>query len=525
MDDKDLHRYATDPGFFIDHFVRKNELGQPFQLMDHEREFLRLAFTFDNDKRLPWDQVVYSAVKKSGKTFFQAVIILWWAFTQEAPNELIVTANDFEQVQARVFKTLLGLFRYNPNLAKSADITGRQITLSNGTTITAIASEYAGAAGSNHGFTGWDELWGYISEASRRLWEELTPVPTRRNSIRFISSYAGWENESGVLRDLYKQGVGPEEHPEGQGERLHPDLPIFCNRDARLIVMWDHEPRMPWQTDAYYAAQRRSLRPGTYLRLHENRWTTSESTFITPELWDPCVDAALSPPLPTRNISLYVGVDAGIRHDFAAVVTIYWKGDKLALGPFRIWRPSPSEPLDLEHTIEEYLRELAERYTLVSVLCDPYQLHRSITTLHAAGLPIAEFPQTTSNTTRMGQSLFDLLEGHNLKTYPSESLRAQALATVAIENSRGWRIAKERASRKIDAIVALAMACVAALDDAPPGGITEEELGRLEERVAVLQRAFDDVKSMENGKALADAKREYDEQRRAYIAARLQVWF
>ena len=34
---------------------------------------------------------------------------------------------------------------------------------------------------------------------------------------------------------------------------------------------------------------------------------------------------------------------------------------------------------------------------------------------------------------------------------------------MAVENPRGWRIAKEKASKKIDAIVALAMACVAAM--------------------------------------------------------------
>lgn len=52
----------------------------------------------------------------------------------------------------------------------------------------------------------------------------------------------------------------------------------------------------------------------------------------------------------------------------------------------------------------------------------------------------------------------------NLRLYPSEELRAQALHTVAVENPRGFRIAKEKASKKIDAIVACSMACVAALD-------------------------------------------------------------
>jgi phage terminase large subunit-like protein len=524
MDDKDLHRYAMDPAFFVDRFVRVNELGQPFRLMDHQREFLRLAFAFDDAGLLLWTTLVYGAIKKSGKTFLEALLALWWAYCHEAPNEIIAIANDLEQVQARAFKSMCGLIRYNPALARSAEVLTKQIILSNRTTITAIASEYAGAAGSNHGFTGWDELWAYTSEASHRLWEELTPVPTRRNSVRVVTTCAGWENESELLRALYKQGVGKEEHPDGQGERLHPTLPIFANQDARLLVYWDHEPRMPWQTPSYYAAQRRTLRPGTYLRLHENRWTTSESTFITPELWDPCVDPTLSPPLPTRSVSLFAGVDAGIKHDNAAVVTVYWKEDKLALGPFRIWRPSPSEPLDIEATIEEFVRELHERYDLASVLCDPYQLHRSITTLQAAGLPIAEFPQTTSNTTRMGQGLFDLLQGRNLRLYPSEALRGQALNTIAVETPRGWRIAKEKASKKIDAVVALAMAVTAALDDAPPAGPSAADLQRAEAQVATLTLAVQQCASGENLQALAAAKRDFSEKRRCYVGEHLGCW-
>ena len=203
-----------------------------------------------------------------------------WAYTQEPPNEIILTANDLEQVQGRAFKVAVGIIQHNPALARSAEITGREIRLSNGTTITAIASEYAGAAGSNHGFTGWDELWAYTSEASRRFWEELTPVPPRKNSLRLVTTYAGFEGESALLWDLYRQGVGTDEHPEGQGERLHPTLPIYGNRDGRLLVYWDHEARTPSQTPEYYAAQRRSLRPNAYLRLHENRWTTAEARFI-----------------------------------------------------------------------------------------------------------------------------------------------------------------------------------------------------------------------------------------------------
>ena len=470
---RNLERYKTDFVAFCDDFIHKNELGQPFKLMDHQREMFKLAFNFDENGRLPYQTIVDSCPKKSGKTAKNAAVMVWWGYTQEAPNEILIVANDLEQSIGRVYKSAVGIIRNNPDLERSAEIQARQTILSNGTVITPLASDWAGSAGSNHGAVSSDEIWAIIHEGSIRQWEELTAVPTRRNSIRYVSTYSGWEGESRLLWDLYLLGVGKEEHPDGQGERIHPELPIYANKEASLLVYWDHEPRMPWQTPEYYAAQKRSLRPGTYLRLHENRWAPSESVFITPELWDGCVDKERSPMLPQdretnrKRTPLFLGIDAGIKSDHSAVVGVYWEGEKLALAFHRIWKPTKSEPLDLELTIENYLREANHGYNLKRIICDPYQLHRSITTLKSAGLPIEEFPQTQANTTRMGQVLWDLLTGKNLLLYPSAGLRAQAMNCVAVETPRGHRISKEKAANKIDSIVALSMACVAALDKKP----------------------------------------------------------
>ena len=86
---------------FIDKLIKKNELGQPFSLSDHQREVLRLAFAFAQDGRLPWDTILYSCIKKSGKTTLNGPLTLAWGFTQEAPNEMLVFANDLEQTLAR----------------------------------------------------------------------------------------------------------------------------------------------------------------------------------------------------------------------------------------------------------------------------------------------------------------------------------------------------------------------------------------------------------------------------------------
>jgi hypothetical protein len=257
-----------------------------------------------------------------------------------------------------------GIIKFNPELKAEAEVQAKTIYLANGITLTAISGDYQGAAGRNHGLVSYDELWGYISESSMRLWEELTPVPTRKNSIRFISTYAGFEGESKLLWDLYRQVVSKDEHPEGQGERIHPDLPVYANRAARLFAYWDHEPRMAWQTQEYYDSQKRTLRPGAYLRFHRNLWATAEEIFITPQMWDPCVDQLCHPTTTTRE-PLFVGIDVGIKHDNAARVAVRWDeaGEKLILVSYRIWKPTPTEPLDLENTVEEDLRELNEQTT------------------------------------------------------------------------------------------------------------------------------------------------------------------
>lgn len=460
----DLERSARDPAAFIDRFIRRNELNQPFALMPHQREVLRLAFPFDADGRLPWSDIVFSCVKKSGKTTIDAMVTLWFAFTQEAPNDVKLCANDQEQSISRTFTTIKGLLKFNPELGTAADVRAQAIILANGTTITALANDYAGEAGANQGWSSWTELWAYTSESSRRLWEELTPVPTRRNSVRFVDTCAGFEGESVLLRQLYLLGVAPDAHPDGEGERLHPELPIYGNRAARLFVYWDHEPRMPWQTASYYAGQRRALRPSTYLRLHENRWTTAESVFLTPELWDPSVDPSHRPSLfgGGSGGTTFVGVDAATKRDTLGVAAVRWAGDRLELAWHRIWTPSPGAPVDLESSVEAFLRERAARER-IHVVFDPFQMARSAATLRRDGIRIDEYPQTPANLTLAGQALFDLLRERRLRLYPSEELRRQALNTIAIETPRGFRIAREKASRKIDAIVALAMACAAAI--------------------------------------------------------------
>ena len=372
---------------FFDRFITKNEAGQSFSLVAYQREILDRAFTFDAAGKLAYTTYIYSEPKKSGKTTVGAGVATWWAYTQEAPNEIFIVANDLDQAKSVTFRTVCGLIARNPTLAKRAKILKSEIRLDNGTVIKAIANDFAGAAGSRHGLVVHDEIWGYTSEASQRLFDELTPVPTRRNSIRFISTYAGFIGESELLWRLYLEGVGPQEHPDGRGTRIHTELPIYVSRESRIFTFWSHDPRMEWQTPEYYAEQRRTLRPEQFLRLHENRWTSSETRFITEEMYEACLDREHRPVLSGHPIQLYVGVDIGIKHDSSAVVAVIReKNGKPAVALHRIWKPSSEASVRLEDIVD-YLLELKRKYQVKAIVADPNQMLGVIQRLKERGPP------------------------------------------------------------------------------------------------------------------------------------------
>ena len=425
---------------------------------------------------LPWDTIIYSCIKKSGKTTSNGALTLWWALTQEAPNTCLLLANDREQTLSLAFSTIEGLIQYNLELQAECEVQSKTIYCANGTVIKALSSEYSTAAGSNHGWSSWDELWCYTSEGSRCLSEELTPVPTRRNSIRFVSTYAGYTQESELLEGLYQQVVR-------DGERIHPTLPIYANRQARAFAYWDTEPRMPWQTAEYYDSQRRTLRPATFARLHRNEWVSSEARFIEPEVYDACVEPSLREDL---TGSLFVGVDVGLKSDSTAIAAVRWDkfSDRLVLAGHKIWQPRPGETLDLGSTLEFFIRGLSQRAHIVKLIYDPSQAQRSMQMLREAWINCEELAQTQNNLSMATQTLYDFFINRQLRLYRAEDLRSHVLNASTKETERFLRLTKEHQKRKIDGCVALSFAILAAVRHGRPPDL--EDLRRYADQAETI---------------------------------------
>ena len=450
-----LGRWKRDPIAFTREFVRNPETGEPFELYPAEERFMREALTPRPDGSLAHPELLFSAPKKSGKTALAAMSVLYVIICLGGPYaEAYLVANDFDQAQGRVFQAIARIVEASPLLKQSAKVTAEQITFpSTGATISVLASDYAGAAGANPTITVFDELWAYTSERTQRLWDEMVPVPTRKVSTRLTVTYAGFEGESKLLEDLYKRGL--------HGTEIAPAL----YRQPGLLMFWSHAPVAPWQTTNWLEQMRGQLRPNAYLRLIENRWVTSESTFVPIEWWDACTDADLSPGLADPKLSVWCGVDASVSRDSTAIVacTFDQGAKKVRLVWHRIFQPSAKDPLDFEATIEKTLLELKRRFWVREVRFDPFQMQSVAQRLRNAGLPMVDFDQTVPNLTEESTNLYELIKGRNLIIYPDDELRLAVTRAVALEASRGWKISKEKASHKIDVVIALAQAALGAV--------------------------------------------------------------
>jgi phage terminase large subunit-like protein len=451
-----LERWRADPASFIETVLYDPETNQPFKLLDSERNFLKFAFKLNAAGKLLYPEQVYSCPKKSGKTAFgglhmlTTVLLFGGAF-----GEGYALANDFEQASSRVFLAVKRIVEASPLLRHEANITANKITFPNfrGATITAITSDYASAAGANPSISVFDESWAYTSERSRRLFDEMIPPPTRKIAVRLTVTYAGFEGESTMLEELYKRGCAQRQ----VGKDLH--------AGDGLLMFWSHKPIAPWQTKDWLVEMRRSLRPNQFLRMIENRFVSTESSFVDMEDWDACVDPAVTPLVVDRELPVWVGIDASTKRDSTAIVAVTWDSEtsKVRIVFHRVFQPSPKEPLNFEATIACTVRELLTRFAVRGVYYDPFQMAAVAQGLQHVGVPMREVPQTSNTLTEIGTNLLDLIKAHSLITYPDAGLRLAISRAVAVETPRGWKISKEKQSHKIDVVVALAMAAHAAV--------------------------------------------------------------
>jgi len=366
-------------------------------LMLHQKGILRFAFTRDKTDHFPYTTIIFSTVKKSGKTTIGAAVGRWFAETQTSYSSILCLGNDERQATERAFAFIKNSIALTPGYDKKRDIlrdrwkvaTTYALCLESGTKIEAVGVDAAGEAGGAPALTLWTELWGFETREAIEFWNELTPVPTLPDSIRWVDTYAGYDGGSDLLRSLYDKGKESRQLTNDEfakavcrdvdGEHyddflhafdeLHGDpnslVPIWVNEASGQFMYWDEEivaRRMPWLRgvagERYYREQEAQLPPNAYNRFHRNVWVGDESDFVPMISWNNCYDPSLEPLVPGDKTPIVLGVDAASTGDCFGIVAVSRhpkRHDDVAVRACRKWTPPKGGIIDYSEP-EDFLR-------------------------------------------------------------------------------------------------------------------------------------------------------------------------
>jgi phage terminase large subunit-like protein len=278
------------------------------------------------------------------------------------------------------------------------------------------------------------------------------PPPTRKIACRLCVTYAGFEAESVLLQGLYARGLA------------QPQVGTDLHAGDGLLMFWSHRPIAPWQDEAWLARMRRE-RPSAYQRMCLNEFAASEAAFVDMSAWDACVLPTLTPVQEDKRLHVWVGVDASVKRDTTALVAVTYdkRAQTARLVTHKVFTPTPGDPINFEDTVEATLLEWRKRFTLRKTWFDPYQMQASAQRLAKAHIKVEEYPQTIPNLTAATSNLFDLIKSRSLVLYADAAMRQAISRAIIVESSRGWRLDKLKQQHKIDVVVALSMACLAAV--------------------------------------------------------------
>jgi phage terminase large subunit-like protein len=447
------------------------ETQRPIVLLPHQASIIDYAL----DETHNFTTIVYSTIKKSGKTAVAGGIGRYLAENSGYRAEILTVANDEAQARSRGYQAILTSIELTPGFNRGRNLLPGQwkiiekqaVHIPTNSVVRAISNDNEGEAGSNPVATIWTEIWGLKTEKDKRLWAELTPVPTRARSLRIIETYAGYEDESAILLEVYKRGLDGRRLTHDDIDWPFPDQPpIWVNERAKMFMYWDSgvvARRMPWQTSEYYAEQAESSTQDEFDRLHQNLWVSSTSPFIRVEWWRACKEDL---PEMAPNTPCVLGVDASVSGDCTALALVSRHPDParsehdVALRKWRVWAPPKGGTINLQE-VENEIRDWCKKYNIMQIAYDQYQLHHMMGRLTDDAVAWCYSFGQQAPRAIADKALYDLILHKHIAhdgDMAFEDYIKNAAAKGDIDTVDKLRIVKKALGMPVDPVVALSMA-------------------------------------------------------------------
>ncbi|MHB8695287.1 MAG: terminase TerL endonuclease subunit [Solirubrobacteraceae bacterium] len=447
--------------------------GQPFQLEPWQRRFLREFYRRDKQGRRVYRLGVLAIPRGNGKTALAAALGLYELIARGDAPEVYFAAASKEQ--ARVALSFARSFVEEGPLAEWVTVKSTLSCPSSNGTLQVLSSMGTLLHGRAPAAAIVDELWAFETRTQQEAYPALTSALHKRvDSYLLAITTAGFDKRS-LLGRIYEDAL---RWPQVQTSR-NGCLTIAKDEANGQLLWWygapaDAETEDPKIWRACNPASfvdlrdlRRQLHdPGLgelgFRRLHLNQWTAARDSWLPAGTWASLQNETKIP----DGAAVYVGVDVGLNHDTTAVAWAHRLEDGRIIIRARVWSANDKAAahqyiaggkVQLEE-VEQFILELAKRFTLREVAYDPRFFERSAELLEKHRLTTVEFLQASGPMVDAYQRFYQLAVTGALAHNGDAVLAAHIDATAARPSERGWKISKLKSRLVIDATVAAAMA-------------------------------------------------------------------
>lgn len=449
---------STDGGRVVDfassfmHVSKGIRAGQPLLLTPWQVKLMENLFERRADGLLRYKRSLIGLGRKNGKSLLGSLIALYGLIEGEHGAEVYSAAGDRRQARV-VFDEAKWQVQQSSVLSQICKVYRDVIEVPSTHSIYRVLSSDAKLQqGLNPSTVVFDELH---VQPNAELWDALTLGSGARRDPQIVAiTTAGFDLQSicGLLYG-YGQKVCRGEVDDDTFGFWWWEAAEGCdlnNRDAWAEANPNIAEGLLDPEDMEIAVRQTSEISTRRYRL--NQWVrTAEDSWLPTGAWELCrSDMQLVAGAPT-----WVGVDMALKRDTTAVVLVQKQEGKL-VARAKIWLPEGGV-LDVS-AVESYLREIAQQYDIQEIAFDPAFFMRTAEALSEDGFPMVEFPQSPQRMVPACGNLYELIVNQKVAHDGNPLFSDHVLSAAQRVKDNGWTLSKGKSKRKIDAVIALAMA-------------------------------------------------------------------
>lgn len=299
-----------------------------------------------------------------------------------------------------------------------------------------------------------------VGVVRRDVWEVLALAQGKRAQSTILGiGTPGPDPHDSVLSDLRDYARA---HPEDKSlvwrefsAAAYIDHPVTCEHCWELAnpALDDFLHR-----DAFQALLPPKTREATFRRARLCQFVTAQEGAFLPEgRWEQLGTGEAVEP----SSEVVIALDGSFNSDATGllVATVDQRPHLDVLG---LWEPPKDDP-DYRvpvAEVEDVIRAAARHYKVLEVVADPFRWTRTLQALEADGLPVVEFPHSTSRLTAATTDLYKATIAGELTHSGHPDLTRHIGNAVVVEDARGVRLdkGKRNSVRRIDLAACAVMA-------------------------------------------------------------------